>query len=167
VIVGICFDGDDNGTLKWIQHDTYDRHLGLLYGRARERYMQAARFVGVQTELGERVARLDTFDHRVLQAAHDESAAYYRFTYDAGGQMPLPLDGTPPYAEWLEQRWRAFYEVEAESLAVDAAIARSVLTAVAYQNRNWGYAAEKELLDLLKLRYGPLMRRTEEEEKRI
>jgi hypothetical protein len=164
VIVGSTFEGDNNETLKWIQHDTYSRNVGMLFWYAREHYTQAARLVGVQTELAERIARADQFDHRVLQDAHDEIAAYYRFAYDGRGQIPLPLEGTPPYQAWLQQHWTTFFEAEVQALAQDPAIARAILNAVAYQNTDRGYASEKELLALLKLRYGPLVERTKEEE---
>ena len=98
MIVGYEFPGDDNDTLKWVQHDCYWGKGWELFNAARNRYVAACRFVGVETEVFKRILTLDRFDHRGLQGAHDKIAAYYRFAHDTGGQMilfPLETSGPP------------------------------------------------------------------------
>ena len=153
MIVGSEFPGDGNQTLKHIQHDLYSGLVGYLYHYARERYLKAAGFVGVDTELARILRDKPSFDHRVLQGAHDQIAAFYRFAHDDGGQIPLGI-GPQEYEDLLRQRWSGFLHPEARNLAEVDAISHAVLAVVAYQNTEKGYACERQLADLLRQRYG-------------
>jgi hypothetical protein len=82
-------------------------------------------------------------------------AAYYRFEHDPRGQMPLFPEGIS-YEQYLEREWRAYYQREVTVLAGEDAIARMIVTAVAYENSERGYAAEDRLKYLLDQRYGDL-----------
>jgi len=124
------------------------------------RYWDALRLVRVETELAKRLRHMDSFDHRVLQAAHDKIAAYYRYKHDPRGQMPLPFDELT-YEQHLEIGWRRFFVEEAERLAGIDWIAIPILTAVAYQNTPQGYQAEDELMARLEEEYGDSMPLTE------
>ena len=152
MIVTTCFPGDTNDILKWIQHDLYGESLSLLVLKCSIRYLAAISLVEKTTELWRQMVRMDGFDHRVLQDAHDKIAAYYRFAYNKS-QMPLPFDPLP-YEERLLQDWREFFQVEVRQLAQDDRIVRAILTVVAYQNTPAGYEAERELMRLLDERYG-------------
>ena len=167
MIVGYEFPGDTNKTLKMVQHDCYWGKGWELFNAARNRYVAACRFVGVETEVFERILTLDRLDHRVLQGAHDKIAAYYRFAHDDGGQMTLfPLEKPiqSPYFDWenasyerkLLWRWVQFYDEEVKKLVEDDSIARAIVTAVAYENSPKGYDAEKILAELLEQWYGEL-----------
>lgn len=152
MIVGGRFRGDRNESLMWIQHDLYSSLLGYLYHCSRDRYLRAARYVGVQTELAAIISEKEGFDHRVLQDAHDYIAACYRFSHDDGGQIPL---GAEPrqYDELLRGQWSSFFQEEARNLAEFDAISLAILGAVAYQNTEKGYDCEGQLLSLLKEHY--------------
>jgi hypothetical protein len=152
MIVGSCFNGDSNETLMLIQHDLYFPLLGLLVQYSKERYLNAIRLIGVKTELAKLVEQIKRFDHRVLQNAHDRIAAYYRFAHDNRGQMPLPFDNKT-YEDFLIEEWSTFFTEEAQKLTESDPIVIAILTAVAYENTQKGYAAEKHLLTLLDMRY--------------
>lgn len=153
MMVGSKFPGDSNRTLMHIQHDAYWGLVGYLYSYARERYMNAVRLVGVDTELAANLRGKESFDHRVLQSAHDEIAAHYRFAYDDGGQIPLGM-GAREYEDLLREKWSSFLHQEARNLAENDAINLAILGAVAHQNTDKGYACEEQLLGLLRQRYG-------------
>jgi hypothetical protein len=129
----------------------------VLLDAAHQRYGAAARLLGVETELWRRVKDADTFDHRVLQVAHDKIAAYYRFTHDDGGQLSFTdaQEGTS-YKDRLARDWPRFFHAEVERLATRDAITTAILTAVAYQNAEPGHAAEEHLSTLLDGQYGDL-----------
>jgi hypothetical protein len=152
MILTNSFPGDTNDTLKQIQHIPAGGFSSRLVQECRARYQAAVALVGEETELWRRLAGMDGFDDRVLQAAYDSIAAYYRFAFNKS-QMPLPLDRWP-YEERLLRDWMEFFGEEARRLAEDDQIARAVLTAVAYQNTPAGYEAQQELLRLLDERYG-------------
>lgn len=152
MIVSKCFPGDENRILKWIQHDHYGQMIGHLFVFAKTRYFRALQFVSVDTELAKKLRGKDSFDHRVLQEAHDIIAANFRFRFDPGGQMILPFEDMS-YKEYLKNSWIKFSIEEGEQLAKDDITARMILTAVGYENTEIGYQAEKELEQNLIDRY--------------
>ncbi len=152
IVVGSRFPGDDNETLMWVQHELYGVHVGALFSYARERYLRAARLLGLHTDLGEKLSHVRSFDHRVLQDAHDVVAAYYRFAHDPGGQLLL-LDEGVSYEEHLRLSWSRYFHQEAQALAEDDAVANAILRSVAYANLPEGHQAEEQLAALLSTRY--------------
>ena len=133
MIVAPRFPGDDNKTLMHIQHDLYWSLVPYIYHEARERYLKALALIGVETELARMVKDRKGFDHRVLQDAHDQIAAFYRFAHDDGGQLPLGMRAQH-YEDLLRQRWSSFLHQEARNLAEVDAINLAILGAVAYEN---------------------------------
>jgi hypothetical protein len=170
LIVRHAFPGDDNQLLARIQHDTYWEHTGFLFCEAKERYIRAAHLVGVETELYQRVKSRTSFDHRVLQTAHDAIAGYYRFERGHGGQMPLPF-GDMSWETSLRRSWHEWFCYEVGCLLDHRdALTRAILKAVAYESTKPSYAAEDELAGLLLDRYGnlthkALQRQAQEREK--
>jgi len=162
MIVGDEFVGDDNELLKRVQHDVYFTIVAGLYGRARERYLAAARLLRVRDELRSLIEEKYGFDHRVLQVAHDRIAAWYRYAHDRHGQTALfpqksVFGGKPlTHKEQLIADWRAFFDAESQALAETDSTAIAILEAVAYQNEERGYSAERRLEELLDWRYEPL-----------
>jgi len=161
LILGSCFPDDDNAVLKWVQHDLYGSVLYCMFGVCRERYLAAARLIGVETELAERVRERTSLDHRVLQDAHHWIAWHFRYKFDPAGQMPLPYDGLG-YKEYLAQQWSDYFPAEVRRLSEHDEFVLGVLTAVGYQNTEPGYRAEDELLAWLKSHYGPMDLRREQ-----
>jgi hypothetical protein len=164
------FPGDENNTLMRIQHDTYDGPdgVGLLCGEAVRRYSKAVSLLSVTTELWESINEHDSkfypykqkskqdpiiagFDHRVLQSAHDTIAAWFRF---CNPDLWLPLF---PHDKIVKDvnlaAWRKFWSSEVKRLIDKDEMAIAILTAVAYQNREKGFAAEREMDGLLRLEY--------------
>ncbi len=158
MIVGYSFKGDNNHTLKWVQHDLYWGLLPSLLEHAMQKYREASEILGVRAELASKITDISPFNHRVLQATHDIIAAYYRFKYpDKEGQLILPFsfpdDGGKDPVETLKKlyarEWCEFWYREIKELTRNGEIVRSLLTSVAYQNTNRGYDAEDLLCKLL------------------
>jgi len=160
MIMRTAFPGDINHALIQVQHDLYNRLLWFVFQYPRDRYLQAIQLAGVDTELATRLRAIKSFDHRILQDAHDKIAEYYRFAYDAGPQPMFPeLTNGLSYPEQLATAWTQFFHEELKNLTEIDDFVRSVLTAVAYQNTETGDAAETLLRDFLQERYGNLEER--------
>jgi hypothetical protein len=170
MIVRKRFPSDENNTLMLIQHDTYHGLEGvvLLCEEAIHRYSKAVSLLSVTTELWQAINEHDSkfllykqklkqepiiagFDHRVLQSAHDTIAAWFRF---CNPELWLPLF---PHDKIVKDvnlaAWRKFWSSEVKRLIDKEEITVSILAAVAYQNREKGFAAERELNGLLRLEY--------------
>jgi len=159
------FPDDTNETLKQVQRALFSMLVVHLVAPVRRRYLDAMHFVGSETELGERLWRMVSFDPRALEGAYAKIAAYYRFTCDRGGQMPFPFDGLG-YEEHLKRGWRQFFEREAAELAQCDGIAIAIVTALSYDEAPKGREAEEALDSQLDVRYryfSPL-RRPEQED---
>jgi|GEM_PF-3565229 len=91
------------------------------------------------------------FDHRVLQSAYYTIASWFRF---CNPDLWLPLF---PHDKIVKDvnlaAWRKFWSLEVKRLIEKDAITIAILTAVAYQNQEKGFAAERELSGLLMLEY--------------
>lgn len=157
MILRTAFPGDSNQALKQVQHDLYDRLLWFVFQYPRDRYLGAIRLVGVDTELATRLQAIKSFDHRILQDAHDKIAEYYRFAYDTGPQPMFPeLSDGRSYPEQLATAWTRSFHEELKDLTEIDEFVRSVLTAVAYPYTKTGDAAETLLRHFLQERYGDL-----------
>jgi hypothetical protein len=150
--VSIEFPGDANEVLKDVQFQLYGEMLLRLYSRPRDRYLDACRLVQIDTDLARRLRSMDGFDHRTLQNTHDQIAAWFRFSHDNGGQLRLG-ETAEIYRDRLAAEWRIFFEKEVSRLSNDDEIARAVLTAAAFGNTDRGYAAEAQLVEILRVWY--------------
>jgi hypothetical protein len=169
--VGDEFPGDDNEGLKRIQHDLYFSSSGvtLLCRAADRRYASAIRLLSVSSDLWEAMKQhnekyysgcefsviegqvIQRFDHRVLQSAYDMIAAAFRFrNKDLWAPLFADLEDTKAV---MMKAWLAFWPSEVRRLAENDEITKAILTAVAFQNGERGYAAEKELGVLLRSEY--------------
>ncbi len=170
MIVQMYFPNDKNTTLWLIQHEVYTwpEGLFLLCAEAERRYSKAVSLLSVTTELWEAVNEHDSkycsylekskegpiiagFDHRVLQSAYYTIAAWFRF---CNPDLWLPLFPHDNVVKDVSRAaWLMFWSSEVKRLIDKDEIAIAVLTAVAYQNQEKGFAAEQELAGILRLEY--------------
>ena len=160
-----------NPDLRKAQQELYLELVGHLYFYPRERYLRAAQFLAVDTELCRRVKEENNCDHRILQPMHDEIAGYYDHRFNTGQMSLDEVEGfstDPPSNKWLlfrtdnlpyEQklrlRWCDYFHRQARELAEVDSVAQAILTAVAYQGTELGYDAERFALATVKARYDP------------
>lgn len=163
LIVGYSFKGDNNDTLKGVQHSLYWALLPFLMQYAKQNYLEAANILNIRTDLMDKLTDISSFDHRVLQEAYNIIAAYYRHKYpDKDAQLVFPCvysdsdsNISPIEALWglYEKGWCEFWHEETKELTRDGAITRAILMSIVHQNTEQGYDAEELLNSLLKERY--------------
>lgn len=154
------FVGDKNKILKTVQHEQFYGLLPSLFEHARVNYLKAVRFIGIRTELTEKITEFTSFEHRALINAYNIIAAYYRYQYpDKDGQLILPITQPQKLSpeetlnEHYKQEWCDFWHREIRELTKNGQIATAILITVVYQNAEKGYEAEDLLQKLLKNRY--------------
>lgn len=148
MIVSEYFKGDNNETLKWIQHDVYFNLVGYLFEYPKSKYLNAAELIDIEIPLVEKVRSVTSFDHRIFQNHHDIIAAWYRYEEDDRGQASLFPEGGSQKNHFL-LGWTRFYRSTVQDLTEYNDFVRSVLTAVCYQNTSLGYLAEEKLLEII------------------
>lgn len=155
MITGAHFKDDHDYDLQNQQHGCYREVLGLIADRCIRHYKAAERMTGRdQSVLSNKLGRSDfTFDHRILQSAHDIMASYWR--WHTGRHEPH-MPGLEPNGI---DDWKAWARQEVDDWALYAPeIVRHVVTALAYQNTdNKGYQAEEAALTMLKDRYSAML----------
>lgn len=145
------FPGDDDQLLKDVQWEEYGEHVGVLCSSVAEAYARAEDTVQQGTMLGKLIRQRKTFDHRVLQGAHDRIAAGYRKCF-----APAKAEeaDTPERKERLRGEWLAGFRAQLRDLCEQPEFTRNAVIAVLQQNNGVGLRAEHALKDLLVGHYG-------------
>ena len=152
MIMGSSYPGDNDMPVMRVQFETYGELIGFLFGYARERYLAAVRLIGKIDDVSVTIQAVTDFDRKVLEAAHDRIAAYFRFSHPDLGAVQPTAPGTTAKDE-ISRRWRAYFHSEARHLAEDDHAARAVLKAVVLAGTDTGRDYQGVLLDVLRERY--------------
>lgn len=153
MIIGRAYPSDDNDLLQNVQHDLYSRHVFELFDAARKAMIWAADVLNADLLVAERARTVERFDHRVLQDAHDIMAAAFRRKCDLGDWNRL-LEGERDLGEHYRLAWLGWFTAELETLAKSPRLVRSVVQTVLLADTELGYAAERDVCDLLITRFG-------------
>lgn len=148
MMVGNEFPGDDNRPLKQIQFDLYGDMVSLLFATQRQRYLDAANLMEIDTELSLRLRQINSFDHRTLQHAHDLLAALFRFLHPHASQRLLGQSEESLQIE-LQRAYREFFEEQIALLSTNGDFTRAVCRATAFANQPIGVSAENTLLQII------------------
>lgn len=149
MIVNCNFKGDNNEALKWDQHDNYQKSLANIFSAAKSALIQADAIIGSNLPIVEKVLPISSFDHRVLQNAHDIIAAAYRYKNDDGGQLRLFVGPKSLYSDL----WSNWLTQELEALIVYPQFVQSIIESVVFSNTKQGYLAEEKLRNILFTHY--------------
>ena len=149
------FFGDGDRYLKRVQQETYPYLIFELFSSARDRYLAACRLLGRMTELGRRSAAIQRFQIPFLKSAYRRMAAYYRFAFVTGPQLPLPFDRLS-FDTRMRVAWESFFRRETKALVRLDPCLLAILKAAVHFGRPAGRAAEARLVDMLEERYGDL-----------
>lgn len=152
MITGAYFEGDCNLGVMELQHEDYHRMIGHLVGNARKIYLSYDWYRWMDSSLHKRLETMASFDHRVIQAAHDLIAASFRYLFCWHDEDKVFPEGYRVKETYLDA-WRAYYEKENLGLISQRPVLLAIVLALAYQNTEKGYAAESELENLLLDRY--------------
>jgi hypothetical protein len=151
MIIARVFDGDNDHLTKHVQHDLYDAALTDIAFVCRDAYLRAARVIGAEDDkITLAIARIELFDHRTLQAAHDHLAAYWRsLTGRTHPMLPGLFDAVA-----VGEEWRRWLRREVGNWWVDfPELIRFVCGVLANQNTETGYLAEARVAALLRSVY--------------
>lgn len=154
MITGSRFKDDRDHDLQSQQHDCYRAVLAVIAERCIRHHEAACHITGAEpSALSKNIGQTKAgFDHRVLQPVHDLMAGYWRWYT---GRLEPHMPGLEPNG--IED-WKAWARQEVDDWALYAPeIVRHVVTALAYQNADKGYEAEKEALEALKNRYSVML----------
>lgn len=152
MLVYPVFEGDDNQTLAWVQHNAYWKLIGSFFRYAADHYLNDIRYTWESPDFINIIRKTESFDHRVLQDAHDMVAAYYRFIL-APHQDHLEITEGFDIKSYYLAAWEAYYHQEISLLSQVEEFSEAIVTAVAFQNTERGYAAEAKLREFLLQRY--------------
>lgn len=152
MIIGKSFENDDNDLLKCIQHDSYDHNLVLLFEVAREQYIIADLILQTNHPNISLLTKVNAFDHRTLQNAHDILAIVFRHRNQNLEQLEL-FDSAGNESSRYLRLWSDWLRSELSSLKSEPAFVRNVIEAVIYSNKDKGYAAEDRLQRFLYCHY--------------
>ena len=79
MIVGNSFENDNNEVLKYVQVKSYGQSLSLIFDVVKKQYITADSILQANHPNIPLLNKINSFDHRVLQAAHDNIAAAFRY----------------------------------------------------------------------------------------
>lgn len=152
MIIFRVYDNDCNKVLKRVQHDEYMRSIVSIFNVAKTALVRADAIIGSDLLIVEEARAVTTFDHRVLQDAHDIIAAAYRYQYDDGGQLHLFDESGAQRIRYLRQ-WTQWLADQLLELTGYPQFVRSVVECVIFSNTEMGYMAENRVCDILLTHY--------------
>lgn len=149
MILASCYSGDDNNVLKDAQFSEYPKNVHNIFLVAKSIYLYSCDVLDMKTEVSTILEAKSTFDHRVLQDAHDTMAAYYRFSYDDGGQLDL-IDPVLTKEEQYQLNWNLWFDNELKRImGINSQLVCCVIEAIAFENSERGYNAEDKIIEIL------------------
>lgn len=167
MIIGSCFEGDDDLVLKLAQHDLY---WGMSLKPAQKLDYRGALSwwwnVVVAWAEGRRdavpwfernVARMravDGFSHKLLQTHYDHIAAYHRWALREEPATAGRARTPDRYRIACLDGWRGFYAAEIAALMQDIETHLAVAKTIVYRNFEASDAAADRLDEILMRRYG-------------
>ena len=150
MIIGTCFDGDNDEEFKLQQHKIYYETLRRWTIIANELSKQ---YSGDSTEWDElinswqkNVIESGEFDHRCIQAPHDLIAARFR--------KDVLIEIQPAGQLRKNDAWRKFFNKEAAICLEQEEMLRLFMTTLAHSYCETGYDAEDKFYEIMILKYG-------------
>ncbi|MCP9478738.1 hypothetical protein NNA33_12490 [Marisediminitalea aggregata] len=148
MIVGNRFENDNNEALKNVQEKSYGQSLSSMFNVAKKQYITADSILQANHPNIPLLNKINSFDHRVLQAAHDNIAAAFRYRNQNIKQLNL-FDNIKDEPNEYMKLWKDWLCDELSELKENANFVRNVIEAVIHSNEEQGYAAEDRLHELL------------------
>ena len=148
MIVGNRFQNDNNELLKNIQKESYGKTLSLIFNVAKKQYIAADSILQANHPNIPLLNKINSIDHRVLQAAHDNIAAAFRYKNQNIKQLKLFNNINDESSEYIKV-WSDWIYNELSSLKDNAIFVRNVIEAVIHSNTEQGYTAEDRLHEFL------------------
>ena len=139
---------EHHSKIAWDQHEVYGEALSIIGGGCVRHFRNACEIAGVDPAMAASLE--EQIDHRTMQAAHDYLAAVWRFKVRPTEPL-LPIEEPePPVASY---HWLTWLRNDVRTWNEKPEIVRAVLEVRRNQNSERGYAAEDELMRLLRIEY--------------
>ena len=142
------FENDNNEVQKNVQVKSYGQSLSLIFDVAKKQYITADSILQANHPNIPLLNRINSFDHRVLQAAHDTIATAFRYKNQNIKQLNL-FDKVKDESNEYMKLWEDWLCNELSVLKENANFVRNVIEAVIHSNEEKGYAAEDRLHEFL------------------
>lgn len=159
--MSIWFPDDNNYILQKVQIENKSAMIGFLFEHPANRYLWASRLLETETELS--ILVKDSLNSRIfiknLIPVYDLLSAYYRFSINPSGQLPLFNEGRPIEEIYCED-WSFFYYPEVKKISEDERCAVNLIKSVVFFGEDSGLRAREDLLKRLEQKY-PMVRRRE------
>lgn len=152
MIIAEVFEGDQNRVLKNVQHDEYGHSIWRMFESARSEFIHADAVLVTRLPIVEQARAVKSFDHRVLQDAHDIIAAAYRFRHDDSCQLQLLESPDLQPIRYL-RHWSNWLGGQLQELVRRPLFVRATVESVVFANTDIGYKAENRLCDTLLIHF--------------
>lgn len=148
MIVGTCFDGDNDEDLKIFQHNCYYESLGRWVGMVPQhcqlRQGTSVEWVNLIQQWEKKVQDTGSFDHRCIQAPHDLVAAQYR--------KIVKEEMSPSVPTIKKVGWNDFFNKEADFCLEQEEILRLFMISLAFSGSEAGGDAKDQLYESIQRR---------------
>ncbi len=144
MIIGTCFEGDNNEPLKEWQHDWYNDCLMDMLSIAAdtiEEHRDNQRLTNLVKLWDDNNLYDEPFDHRIMQECHDTVAISFRFC-----ERHEIIETEKIYTKIY---WREFFRKIVTATMQEEYALRSFVEALVYANTEDGYEAEDMLSSAL------------------
>ena len=114
--------------------------------------IKAQAILGICLDDVKNAKEITSYDHRVLQDAHDIIAAAYRYKFDDGGQLKLG-EASEEQSKRYVSEWVHWLEDELDKLIGYRKFAHSVIKSVIHEGTDIGCQSEFTVVDILLAHY--------------
>lgn len=135
-----------------MQADVYLRCIWAIFEAARSELIRASVVLGSNLPIIDDARKVNSFDHRTLQDAHDILAATFRYLHDDGGQFRI-LEDVESQQERYLSAWIDWLYKQFEEIVTYRKFAMSIVECVVYANTELGYLAENRSCGILLNRF--------------
>lgn len=157
------FEDDNNYELLQVQERLKPYLISQLFFYPAVRYLRAAQYIGVETEISTMIQKIltgDSLPQSNLNEIYNFFAAAYRYQTIPPYQMKL-FEKEKSLTQQSEEGWKIFFAQEFTRIAEDNQTALLVIKAVIYQDQEIGEDSIDDLLENLAYRF-PMEKRTKE-----
>jgi len=149
---------NDDKLLINLQEISYLHNINIMFFRAKSKYVNAIKLVGVETDLYINLKEINRFDYLTFKDAYNLIALYFRNNNPKSRYLDLNFnyktDILTNHKKILSKKWNNFWDKQLNIILENNQIVISILESVAYFDSEVGQNANKRLTRLLSYRYG-------------
>lgn len=151
------YKSDDNLLIS-LQEKSYRQNINLMFFKAKIKYVNAIKLVGVETDLYLKLKEVNRFNHLIFKNAYNLIASFFRINNPKSRYLNLNFDYNNDvitnHKKMLSNKWDKFWDKQMNIFLENNQIVISILESVVYCNSEIGNNSMKRLIRLLSYRYG-------------